>query len=96
MVFEAMWMELGRSGGKSGTREAPVARTLSPRRVLSAPKRPKGTQERSKRAPETTKKLLQERLGALLRRFGRVLSPAGASRRGQGARNGCKINTKSS
>ena len=40
MVFEAMWMELGRSGGQSGTREAPVARTLSPRRVLSAPKRP--------------------------------------------------------
>ena len=53
----------------------------TPWRALSAPKRPKGTQERSKRPPETAKKRLQERLGALLRRFGRVLSAIWASRR---------------
>ena len=42
----------------------------SPWKALSAPKPPKGTQERSKRPPERAKKRLQERLGALLRRFG--------------------------
>ena len=50
-------------------------------RALSAPKRPRGTQERSKRPPEMAKKHLQERLGALLSRVGRVLSVIGASRR---------------
>ena len=59
----------------------PNRRGGTPWRALSAPKRPKGTQERSKRPPETAKKRLQERLGALLRRFGRVLSAIGASRR---------------
>ena len=63
-------MELGRPSGQN----------FEPRRVLSAPKRPKGTQERLKGPPEMTKKRLRERLGALLRRFGRVLSAAGASR----------------
>ena len=59
----------------------PNRRGGTPWRALSAPKRPKGTQERSKRPPETAKKRLQERLGALLRRFGRVLSAIWASRR---------------
>ena len=59
----------------------PNMRGGTPWRALSAPKRPKGTQERSKRPPETAKKRLQERLGALLRRFGRVLSAIWASRR---------------
>ena len=53
-------------------------------RALSAPKRPKGSQERSQRPPETAKKRLQERLGALFRRFGR---PGGHFERGFGTQN---------
>ena len=65
---------------KSFQKLVPNRRGGTPWRALSAPKRPKGTQERSKRPPETAKKRLQERLGALLRRFGRVLSAIWASR----------------
>ena len=73
-----VWRPKWNSGGPSG-------QNFEPRRVLSAPKRPKGTQERLKGPPETTKKRLRERLGALLRRFGRVLGAAGASRGGPGS-----------
>ena len=59
----------------------PNRRGGTPWRALSAPQRPKSTPERSNRSPETAKKRLQERLGALLRRFGRVLSAIWASRR---------------
>ena len=58
------------------------AKTLQ--RALSAPKRPKGVQERPKSSPDTTKMRLSARLGALLRRFGRVLSAVGEA---QGSQN---------
>ena len=48
------------------------------------PERSKTAEGHPRTLEETTKKRLQERLGALLRRFGRVLSVAGASRGGPG------------
>ena len=62
-----------------------------PRKVLSAPKRPKGTQERPKRPPETAQKRLESPLGALFRRFGHALGPCWEP---NGHQNGAKIDQK--